>query len=311
MFNEPRRPGKRAVIDDGHARRGHALAHAARVGRGALAVEIAFQAVAHRLVQQHARPAGTQHHRHRPGGRVHRFQIDQRLAQGLAGELLRLAAIEKLGIRIAPAETGVTRFAAAVLLHDHLDVHAHQRPYVRGQHAVAARDQHRVHATGKADRHLLHARIGRTQQLVDDAQRFDLGVVVQRIDRVVAGIQRTAAAAHQRVRRMRAAIAGDRARGAGRAQQRLRIDVIGIGEAGLLAGDRAHADALVDGVRAVLDDAVLHRPALAPRMLEVEIAEIDAGPKQGAEGAMQALLVESGGKQEAGFGEGERGIRHG
>ena len=262
--------------------------------------------MAHRFVQQHARPAGAQHHGHRPGGRVHRFQVDQRLAQGFARELLGLAAVEKFRVGVAPAEPSIARFAAAVLLHDHLDVHAHQRTYVRGQHAVAARDQHGVHATGQTDRNLLNARIGRTQQFVYDAERFDLGVVVQRIDGIVAGVQRMAAAAYQRMRRMRVAVAGDRPRGAGRAQQRLRIDVVGIGEAGLLAGDGAHADALIDGMRAILDDAVLHRPALAPRMLEVEITEIDARTQQRAEGAMQALLVESGGKQQAGFGKGER-----
>src|SRR3546814_2756779 len=60
-----------------------------------------------------------------------------------------------------------------------------------------------------------------------------------------------------------AACARDRAGRTGGLQQRLRMDVVGIGEAGLLAGNRAHAHALLDRVRAVLHDPVLHRPALA------------------------------------------------
>src|SRR5690606_11682455 len=58
---------ERAVIDDGHAWRRHALAHAPGVGAGALAVEVALQAMADRFVQQHAGPAAAEHHRHHAG----------------------------------------------------------------------------------------------------------------------------------------------------------------------------------------------------------------------------------------------------
>ena len=54
----------------------------------------------------------------------------------------------------------------------------------------------------------------------------------------------------------------DRARGAGCFQQRRQHDLVGIREAGLFAGHRAHADALLDRVVAFLDDAVLEHPGL-------------------------------------------------
>src|SRR3546814_6244289 len=57
-------------------------------------------------------------------------------------------------------------------------------------------------------------------------------------------------------------VAGDGARGLRRVRQGHGIDVVGIGEPGLLAGNRAHAHALLDRMRAVLDDAVLHRPEI-------------------------------------------------
>ena len=60
-----------------------ALADPAGEGAGALAVEIALQAVADRLVQQHAGPAGAEQHGHLAGRRGDRIEIDQRLRQRL------------------------------------------------------------------------------------------------------------------------------------------------------------------------------------------------------------------------------------
>ena len=69
-----------------------------------------------------------------------------------------------------------------------------------------------------------------------------------------------------------AALARDRARRARRLEQRRRNDLVRIREAGALAGHRAHADALLDAVAAFLDDAVLERPVLLARELEIEVA---------------------------------------
>jgi hypothetical protein len=75
--------GKGAVVDDGDALRGHPAADAAGEGRTALAVEIAFQAVTDRLVQQDAGPARAEDDRHRarpaPGGRRDWSPPDARL----------------------------------------------------------------------------------------------------------------------------------------------------------------------------------------------------------------------------------------
>ncbi len=162
--------GQRTVIDDGHARGRYALADAAGVHRGALAVEIAFQAVADRFVQQHARPARSEHDRHHASRRIDRLQADQRLAQSLAGGTLRLAVGEQFGIGIAAAAAGIAGFTTAILLDEDLHVETHQRAYVSRQHAIAARDQHRIDRAGKADDHLLHAMVRSTQEGIDFAQ---------------------------------------------------------------------------------------------------------------------------------------------
>ncbi len=89
------------------------------------------------------------------------------------------------------------------------------------------------------------------------------------------------------------------------------MDVIGIGEAGLLAGDGAHAHALLDRMGAVLDDAVFHAPAFAPGMLEIQVAEVHAGAEQLAEGALQASGVQATGAQQAVLGKRQCVISHG
>ena len=78
--------GHGAVVDHGDAGCGDALAQQAGEGRGALAVEVALEPVAHRLVQHHAGPAGAQHHGHLAGRCRHRLQPQPGLAQRLVGD---------------------------------------------------------------------------------------------------------------------------------------------------------------------------------------------------------------------------------
>jgi len=78
------------------------------------------------------------------------------------------------------------------------------------------------------------------------------------------GLQLAARAAH-----------GNGARRARRFLERLRLDFVGIGEAGALAGHRAHAHSLLDAGAAFLDDAVLERPGLLLGCLEIQIRGVD------------------------------------
>ena len=92
--------GDRAVVDDGDALGGDLLAHQAGEGRGLLAVEVAFQPVADRLVQHDARPAAGQHDVEGAGRRGDRLEIDQRLAQRLARR--RASSCPRRGTRRSP-----------------------------------------------------------------------------------------------------------------------------------------------------------------------------------------------------------------
>ena len=259
-----------------------------------------------RFMQQHARPTVTQHYRHHAGGRVDCVQVHQRLTQRFARETLGFVAAEQFLVGMATAEAGAGRFAAAVVFHDHLHVHAHQRPDVAGHHAIAARDENGVERRAQRDHNLLHARIGGAQQPIDTAHGVEfagVGVGVDRIDRRIQRGRRVAAGHDQRWRRAGVAIAGDGTRRARGGEQRVGLDFVGIREAGLFAGDRAHADALVDRMHAVLDDAIFHRPAFAARMLEIQIAEVDAGPEQQSERAFETGMVQPGRCEQARFGQ--------
>ena len=75
--------------------------------------------------------------------------------------------------------------------------------------------------------------------------------------------------------------------------QRRQHDLIGVREAGFLARERAHADALLDAVTAFLDDAVFERPGLLARQLEIQVGVVDAVPHDVAEHARDAIFVEA------------------
>ncbi len=89
------------------------------------------------------------------------------------------------------------------------------------------------------------------------------------------------------------------------------MDVVGVGESGLLAGHRPYAHALLDGMGTVLDDAVFHAPALAAGVLEIEVAEVHTGAEQLAEGALQAIGIQPAGAQQAILGKRQGDISHG
>ena len=130
----------RAFVDHRHAGRGDPLAHPAGEGRSALAVEIAFEPVADRFVQQHAAPAGTEHDRHFAGRRGHAFEVDQRLGQRLVDRPVPGRGLEQMVVEVAAAEPEAAGFAAVALLGDDRNVEPDQRPDVGGDEAVGADD---------------------------------------------------------------------------------------------------------------------------------------------------------------------------
>ena len=259
--------------------------------------------MADRLVQQHTGPAGAEHHRQRAGGSGNRLQVDQRLAQRLAGVahgpiLMLVQLFEEEAIVGAPAAAMAAPFATAVLLDDHADVEAHQRADVGTQAAVAGGDQHLVPDAGQADRDLLDARIQRAGGAVDALEQLHLGGALQHVERVVMGIQVTHLRRGKRLHPALLPGPRDRTGGAAGGAQRRLVDGVAVGEAGLLAGLGAHADTLVEMEAAFLDDAVLENPGLGHQRLEVQVGGIDARPRQLAQQARQVFDAQAARRQQ-------------
>ena len=81
-----------------------------------LAVEIAFETVTDRLMQEHAGPARPEHYGHVACRRGNRPQIDIGLAHGFCGEGGVEVGIEEAFITVATAGSGITLLAAIAVL---------------------------------------------------------------------------------------------------------------------------------------------------------------------------------------------------
>ena len=142
--------GKGAVIDHGHAGRGDPLAQEPGEGGGLLAVEVALEPVADRLVQQDAGPAAAEHHLHLAGRRRHALEIDQRLAQRLVHRRAPARLARDLLVGEPPAGAVAAGLAPAIGLDHHRHVEPHQRAEIGDAGAVGAHDLHRLPLAGDA-----------------------------------------------------------------------------------------------------------------------------------------------------------------
>ena len=271
----------RAVVDHGDAGRRDALADPARKGRGALAVEIALEAVADRLVQQHARPAGAEHHRHLARRRGDRFEVHQRLRQRDVDRPVPALRLEQVVVEVAAAEAVEAGLAPPVLLGHDLDVEPHQRPHVVRDEAVRADDVDHAPRARQADRDLGDARIAGARRRVDLLAERDLpreGDQAQRIAvrvelRVGPPRRRGAGALRRIEHRHRLGGAADRAF----------AELVGLGEGRGLARNPAQAEARLGVEIGGLQPPVVEAEALRGDILEIKLAIVAALQRIGGE----------------------------
>ena len=130
------------------------------------------------LVQQHARPAGSEHHRHRPGRGVDTVEVDERGPYGFASVALRSICIEQPSRVETSAAAGEAALPAPFALGDHHDIEPRERPNI-GTHRAVGRD-YEVDVVVQRDSHgdFLDGRIERARESVDLAQQGDLGLVI-------------------------------------------------------------------------------------------------------------------------------------
>ena len=256
-------------------------------------------------MQHHARPAGSQDHRHGTSRSRNGFQSHLGLAQGFIGNGQGAAIAQQFFVTVTTTATAVTLLAAAVVLDDDADIEPHQRPDIAREHAIGTGHQHGIHGRGQAHHHLDHARIGSAQMGIDFTQHAHLVGIVQTFNRIDGRIQRPRFAHGQAGTRNAATGTGNGPGRTGSFHQGWQTQFIGIGKAGFFPGDGAHAYALLDRMRAGFDDAILHGPAFLPAVLEIQIGKIHARTQQATKGTFQIAIGQSRRQQQTGLGQGQ------
>ncbi|MNV02953.1 hypothetical protein D3C71_931940 [compost metagenome] len=250
------------------------------------------------FVQQHARPTGTEHHRQGTGRCRNGFKVDQRLAQRFTGIAHGAVFAEEITV-IGPTATAMPpALAATVLLDDHADVEAHQRPYIRRQTAVGGSHQNPFPDTGHAHGDLLDARVEGAGRGIDSLEQIDFLGTGQHFQGIVRRIQLRDILAGECLYGAVLPGPGNRTGGPRRRAQGFQGDGIAVGKTGFFTRLRAHAHTLVKVEAAFLDDAVFQRPGLGDLPLEIQVRGIDARAGQVAEHTLQAFDRYAAGRQE-------------
>ena len=288
----PAPAGDGAVVHHRHARRRHPLADAAGEGRRALAVEVALQPVADRLVQQHARPAGPHHHVHLAGRAGDGVEVDQGLAQRLV-HLGAPAIGRDPGLEARPAaRAGVGGLAFAVLLDRHRDVQPDERAHVAQEPPVRAQDLHDPPLAGDRGRDLHHARVRGPRVGVHLAQELDLVGEGGRGEGVVVAVELLVGRARPLGRDALVAALGQ-GRRFGRAPERGLADLVGVGVAGPLARHYAQTEALARVVVRRLQPSIVEHERFAFGPLEEQLPVV--GARHGvAQDGQRALALDVG-----------------
>ena len=270
-----------AVVDHGAERARHLLADASAERRDALAIEVRFEAMADRFMQQHAGPAGTEHHDLFAGGRFHGVELHDRLARGFSGEVFRGALLLKIFQFVASAAARVSLLRNAVSVpRQHENAHAGQRLPVEVQHAVAGRDQNVPQVVGIRHLHLKHARIVSARGMVGALREFDALFESGLAGRSQDGIEIALAALFER-RLLHLGRAGrDQRRDLRRVPDLLRTQIVAVGVAGAFARDDAHADAERNALRRALDDRFVDADGAGGEVFEVEVGIVAAAPQR-------------------------------
>ena len=247
-----------AVVDHRTERTRHLLADASAESRNAFAIEVGFETVADGFVQQHAGPAGTEHHDLFAGRRFHGIELHDRLARGFAGEVFRGAfLLEKFEfVTAAAARVPLLRNAVA-FARQHENAHAGQRLAVEVQHAVAGRDQNVAEAVGISHLDLKDARIVGARGVVGALRQFDALLERGLVGSGQDGVEIALAALFERGLLHLCRTGGDQRRDLRRVPDLLRAQIVAVGVSGALPRDDAYADAERNALGGALDDGFI------------------------------------------------------
>ena len=287
-----------AVVHHGDALGGDLLAHQAGERRGLLAVEVAFEAVADRLVQHDAGPAGAEHDVHLAGRGGNRVEIEQRLAHRLVDGVLPGLAVDEALIAFAAAVAVGAAFLPVAGRRHHRHVDPNQRTDVAIGLAVGPQDLDHLPRRAEARGDLLHALVLGAGIGVDGFQQLHLGVEARRFQRIVVAVELAVGAA-RRLGVFAGVAALDRAHRVGGARDRALRHVGGVRVADRLVLHGAQAEALVGVVGRLLEPAVVEHQHLGLLVFEEQLAVVGAF-EPAVDQLADADFVEAGAVEEGG-----------
>ena len=131
----------RSVVDNGAEFGSDFLTDQTGECRCLLSIEIGFEAVADRFVQQNAGPARSEDNFHRAGRRIDGAELQNRLARAFACQRRGIQIAGKNIERTAAAAALITGLTLAVFFGDAHDIQAHQRLKIPDAPAVGGHDQ--------------------------------------------------------------------------------------------------------------------------------------------------------------------------
>ena len=279
VLHEHRLPGHRALVVDVDGAAGvllgalvhdvdeglrHQLADLVGVDRHVLAVEVGLHAVADGLVEEDARRARREDHRHLAGRGRGGLEEDHRVLDALADHAVDPVRRVERDVVAGGDVVGVL-LALAVLLGDAGEAHRGHGLQVLDDLPVRVGEEHRPRLVHEVDADLAHARVGAHGLLVHRAEERQLRLRPDVLPARLHGVARGQAAGRAEAHRRRARGAGrDGGRGLRREPQALGREVLGEAVAGLVALDDPHADAEVDVGEGPVHRAVLQQVGVAP-----------------------------------------------
>ena len=277
----------RAVVDHRHQFGGDLLTDAARERGDALAVEVALEPVADRLVQQDARPARTEDDGHRARRRVHGRQLQRRLARRLGGEALPALRLEIEVERHAATTAEGADLTLAAILGDRRHVEPRERAHVADRPARRGGDQHDDLFARQGHDHLGHARVRRAARGVDLAHEVELARELGDDRRLGKRIEvvRAASSGHGHHPGLAGAV-GDRPRLTRGLLEVLHGEIVRVRVARARARLGPHAGALAHVTRRLLDNVLLENQLFVDTVLEVDVGVVHAADEIAAEQAV-------------------------
>src|SRR3984893_162399 len=177
------------VVDDRHTLARDALPDHSGESRRLLAVEVAFEPVADRLVQHDPRPPRPQDDGHLARRRRHRAEVDERLAQGFIDLSLPLLWIEIEIVADAAPRAGGAGLHAVTVADDDRHAEPQQRADIRYPPAIGSNDLHRLPDAAERSHDLPHARVAAARISVNFRKEPRLCPEIDEAKRVLLGVE--------------------------------------------------------------------------------------------------------------------------